>query len=482
MSKAGTSVGIPDLRRMPAAELVKAEKAVKECVACTEAKAHRKALGHHGLDKGTRPGEVIHMDNFYSITRDPATDKKVIEHCLLAVDAYSEWRWADPKKSLADLPQAAIDIIQHSHTLNGRYPRLIITDLGSEFTNKVLKTFERGHGIQFQPSPARAKELNGLAEKNVDTTKNHTRAMMLAAANMPPEFAWVHAVQHFVYVWNRTHVGQHTGVTPYQSMTGREASVLNVGEFGCDVFVHQHRSQRDTTFGPKSLPGIYLGHSGRQNCPIVRMLHSSKLVLSKDVHFREGQFMHLRAMLKGRAEDVQPLDLHAEALVEPPSLQLPESESDAYETDDEFDLNSPLAAQRVRFADEKKYPEPDDPQAAPRYALRSIIDARVQDGIKQYRCKWTGFPTSSWEPAEIISEDAPDAVKAYERFIEQREQARATRAVTRSVSRADDLEQPVAAGAAFPPGPGSAPLNASADDENLESEPRVAATYAARCL
>jgi hypothetical protein len=73
MCKAGKTVGIGDIRGIPTSELEKAEKAVKECAACCEAKAHRKALGHRGLDKGAEAGAVLHMDTISVVVRDPAT-------------------------------------------------------------------------------------------------------------------------------------------------------------------------------------------------------------------------------------------------------------------------------------------------------------------------------------------------------------------------------------------------------------------------
>ena len=458
MSKSGTSVGMPDLSQMSKAERDKAREEIHDCPACITAKAHRKPLGQHGLDKGQRAGDVLHMDNFYITSRDPATGLKRTEYCLLAVDAYTEWRWLDARTRKSNLAQAAIDIIQHCHTMAGRYPRLVISDLGSEFDNHLLEAFARKCGFRVQPSPARAKELNGLAEKNGDTAKKHVLAMMLGA-KMEPEFGWLHAIQHFVYVWNRSHVGQHTQTTPYQAMTGREASVLNIGEFGCDVFVHQHRSQRDVTFSPKSQPGIYLGHDGRMNCPRVRMLHSGKVILSKDVHFREGQFSHLRATMKGREADVPLLEIRAE------------DESPIMESSNDWS--------EQKYPEEKKYPEPSDPEveddsndADDQYKLKGITDSRVEDGTKQYKCKWVGYSTQTWEPADSIKTDAPEAVEAYENFVANREQARTTRSRSAAASRVSAAAAALASGS-------------DADDEdNSDSSSAIesAAAYAARCL
>src|SRR6185312_11047382 len=208
-------------------------------------------------------------------------------------DAYTELRWITKTESLQDLQSEVVNVLRKSKNVTGRYPRLLVSDLGTEFVNKVVSTFCRDKGIQHQPSPARAKELNGVAEKSVDTVKNHVRTMLLASG-VPEQLGWSRAAAHHVYLWNRTHISKNTRMTPYKANLHREPSILNVGEFGCDAFVHQDRTQRDTTFSPKAEPGIYLGHDWDQNCSVVRMLHTGKIIRVKDVIFREGSFQHMR--------------------------------------------------------------------------------------------------------------------------------------------------------------------------------------------
>ena len=132
---------------------------------------------------------------------------------------------------------------------------------------------------------------------------------MLLASGMPEQMWWSRAAAHHVYLWNRTHIGAATGVTPYEATLGREPSIINVGVFGCDAFVHQDRTQRDTTFSPKAEPGIYLGHDAQQNCPVVYMLRTSKTLRVKDVLFKEGHFKHRKAVVGDRADQVPSLDL-----------------------------------------------------------------------------------------------------------------------------------------------------------------------------
>ena len=394
MCRTGATAGIGDIRSMSAAEMQKAEKLVKECNACAEGKQHRNKLGHRGLDHGSKPGEVLHMDTFYVTLRDPRTSQRYRQYCLLATDGFTEMRWMAQTATLYDLQAEAIEVMLSSRTLSGRSPRLVITDLGSEFENNKVAAYCRGHGIHLQPTPARAKELNGVAEKSVDTVKNHVRAMLLAS-KVPDQIGWARATAHHVYLWNRTHIGRNTGMTPREAVTGQEPSILHVGVFGCDAFVHQDRTQRDTTFSPKAEPGIYLGHDSRQNCPVVRMLHTGKTVRVKDVLFREGSFRHMQAELKGSADQVESLDLSKttefDAMTDADGeherkddqTQLAPDESNQTDTD-----HHPLDHEEKHFEPE---PLDTDDSGKRRYRVKSITDKRTTaDGQVEYRVKWVG--------------------------------------------------------------------------------------------
>lgn len=506
MCKAGQTVGVGDLRDVSAAEIDKAERAVKACVHCAEAKAHRKPLGHEGVDKGAEAGSVLHMDTTPIIVVDPITGAKRTMPLLSVKDSFTEWWWAAFAVNMRAIQQEVIDVVEHSHTLTGRYPRLVIADLGTEFNNGVVRDFFRRHGIQYQPSPARAKELNGLSEKGVDTLKNHARAMIYGARIDPnvSDMYSAPAFLHFVYVWNRTHIGRRTGVAPYQAMTGREASVLNIGEFGCDAYVHQHRDMRHSTLSRKSEPCIYLGHDGRQNCPRVLLLRSGKIVLSKDVTFREGSFLHARAHAEGRGHEFEAID---------PNTAISERPDGAATVDGEHDLNqsqvSAADASESASNDAEELLSPTGAKIsnadAKRYTLDAISDTRVEGGVKQYRCKWVGYRAKTWEPADTIAEDAPDVVREYEEQMIQRAAARAAGPATRRWHVTQAVAAASSSAAAADKAQVSAPTTSSpavsttehaanssanhlsrssngADDSDDESEARMAAAYAARCL
>lgn len=465
MCKAGTTVGVGDISAMPASELEKAESRIKACTACTQGKQRKKAVGHEGLERGTEKGEVLHMDTFYVTRRDRHTGDKVREYGLLAVDSFTEVHWFTPSLRYRDVQDEAVTILRESHTLNGRHPRLVVSDLGKEFDNAVVRDYCSKHGIKYQPTPRGAKELNGLSEKHVGTVKDHTRTMLLASG-VPNHIGWMRAATHHVYLWNRTHLCKATGLTPYETATGRKPSLLNVGVFGCDAFVHQDRDQRDDTFSPKAEPGVYLGHDWAQNCPVVRMVHSGKIVRAKDVVFRDGSFEHIRAEKEGRAEKIK-------------SLSLDDVTGDTSELEPDGESDDAKSAESVADSEPDSNSEDESVAAdSTKYTVKAITSHRTSaDGSMEYQVKWVGYRATTWEPARIIQEDAPRVAQAYEQFLESRSKARVTRSqASRSAVTVTAAAQPEPASASAVAAAGSsAPSSGSSGEEKEEISDVVAA-------
>jgi hypothetical protein len=452
MCRKGATIGMGAIDDMPARELERAEELIQNCTACTLGKAHRSPLGHSGLDKGRAAGEVLHMDTFYVSMRDPQTGKKTYRYCLQAIDPYPEYKIVATASSREELTEIAIDIIKHVRTLTGRTPKRLYTDGGSEFVNHRIDSWCRHAGVDQRHSPARTPQLNGIAERGVRTTKEAARTM-LAASKTPEELGWDKAIRHHVYLWNRTHLGHHTGVTPVEAMTGKTPSILSVGEFGCDAFVHQDNTQRDTTFSPKAMPGVYLGHDARQNCAVVRMLATGKTVRSKDVDLREGSFKHMRALRHGREHEVQPVEYDSDILLagDHQSLREPAPLPAVNEAMEE-------SKEKIEAALEASDSHEDENDADMEYEVEAITGERHHRDHFQYRVQWKGYPEQTWEPALKMKDTA--ALDAWEERTAN-EKPKTTRSL-RSNSTAQKQDQ-----------------HMTSDDEDDEKTPVAAASEAA---
>ena len=430
-------VGRIDLSRE---QLDRAKKMIMDCTACTQGKGSRTPTGDRGLDRGRAPGEVLHMDTFFTVLRNKE-GKKYNEYCLVAVEPHTEFRWTVTTERKDLLTPQAEAIVRHAQTMTGKRVKRVQSDGGGEFIDGQFKRFCSTNGTEWKCSPPHTPKMNGIAEANVRTTKDAARTLLIHA-NLDDTY-WRRAVQHHTFLWNRTRVGRNTGITPMEAMKDQKPSCLHIGVFGCDVFVHRLKSQRDTTFSPKMEPGVYLGHDSVYNCAVVLMLKDGKQIRSRDVEFREGKFEHARALRRGYTQRIiqqryQPemdeMDLldgeeETNSTVSRPTItKMPtvteEELEKKYDNEHYPPMNDKSDAVDATDDDGDELDQPsnktddavlesDDDSNDQMYEVEDIVGKRELNGETQYRVKWTGYQQPTWEPSKNLHA-AKESVNKYE--------------------------------------------------------------------
>ena len=115
-----------------------------------------------------------------------------------------------------------------------------------------------------------------------------------------------------------------------------------------------------------------------------------------------------------------------------------------------------------------------------RYRVKSITDKRTTTGGQmEYRVKWVGHSAATWEPADAIEEDAPEAVKDYSTFVERMSEARVTRSRAHAQAKPAATPMPTAAAAVGATDRDSAAGQSKSDSTSLTEAARLAA---AQCL
>ena len=392
--KAGKSRGLDKLV-LSDKVIAAARELVLACKACREGKGTRTAFSHDGLDKGAAPFEVLHMDTF-----EARKDDGTPVYGLVMVDAFSETRWVTRATSKDLVATQVLSILECVQTQTAVKVKRLRSDGGSEFINKTLKTWCSHNGTEVHPSPPRTQQLNGVAERAVRSVKDGGRTMLMHCG-LPGDAWWFRAMEHFVFVWNRTAVATATGVTPYEAMYKRMPSVKNLHVFGCDMYVFVPKEKR-ATFDPKVDAGIYLGHDDEMNCPMVKLLRTGKIVRSRDVSACDTNFTHAHAIAAGD-----------------------DAVLNAVEQANPSDQDS-LAQDIGKTTEETS--EPDDGAMAPEkeYKISRIVGrestmvgrgANRRETRVRYKVRWDGYDESgdTWEPAEqLIADGVKDIIDEYE--------------------------------------------------------------------
>ena len=178
--------------------------------------------------------------------------------------------------------------------------------------------------------------------------------------------------------------------------------------FGCDALMHVPKGQR-STWQPKMEPGIYLGHDWVQNCSLIFLLRTRRVIPSRDVVTSEGSFKHAAALRAGPEEMRRMIQEAAEGSALPEEQQRSETDSEE-ESDDEDAQSEPM--EQSQDGEEEEVSE-----AQQRYEVERLTGKRWINGRVHYRVKWAGYPSedATWEPATELRRSAARMVREFER-------------------------------------------------------------------
>ncbi|GKG10264.1 putative ribonuclease H-like domain-containing protein, partial [Tanacetum coccineum] len=119
------------------------------------------------------------------------------KYCLVVTDDYnySRFTWVFFLTTEDETSEILKNFIKEIENLVDKKVKIIRSDNGTEFKNKVMDDFCREKGIRREYSVARTPQQNGIAER-----KNRTLARtMLADSKLPTTF-WAEAVSTACYV------------------------------------------------------------------------------------------------------------------------------------------------------------------------------------------------------------------------------------------------------------------------------------------
>ncbi|GJS55474.1 putative ribonuclease H-like domain-containing protein [Tanacetum coccineum] len=242
------------------------------CVACQKGKQH-KASCKAKIDRYvTHPLHTLHMDLF------GPTSVRSINHasyCLVITDDCSRFCWVfflAKKDETSDILKTFIRQIENQ--LNQKV-KIIRSDNGTEFKNRVMLEFCGEKGIKQEFSNARTPQQNGVAER-MNRTLIEAARTMLADSHLPTTF-WAEAVNTACYTFNRVRVTKPQNKTPYELLFGHKPILSYIRPFGCHVTILNTLSPLGK-FDGKSDEGFLVGYS----------VNSSKEVIDIDVQTEEA--------------------------------------------------------------------------------------------------------------------------------------------------------------------------------------------------
>ncbi|GJT34098.1 putative ribonuclease H-like domain-containing protein [Tanacetum coccineum] len=203
----------------------------------------------------TKPLFMLHMDLFGPTFVSSLMHKK---YCLVVTDDYSRFTWVFFLTTKDETSEILKRFIKEIENLVDKKVKIIRSDNGTEFKNKVMDDFCREKGIKREYSIARTPQQNSVAERRNRILIKAARTM-LVDSKLPTTF-WAEAVSTACYVQNRVLVVKPHNKTPYELFRGFKPALSFMRPFGCHVTILNTLDSLGK-FDGKSAEGFFVRYS-----------------------------------------------------------------------------------------------------------------------------------------------------------------------------------------------------------------------------
>ncbi|GJS21696.1 putative ribonuclease H-like domain-containing protein [Tanacetum coccineum] len=258
------------------------------CVACLKGKQHRSSCKTKVLNPITKPLFILHMDLFGPTFVSSLMHKK---YCLVVTDDCSRFTWVFFLTTKDETSEILKNFIKEIEILVDKQVKIIRSDNGTEFKNKVMDDFRKEKGIKREYSIAKNPQQNGMAERRNRTLIEAARTM-LADSKLPTTF-WAEAVSTACYVHNRVLVVKPHNKTPYELFRGFKPALSFMRPFGCHVTIFNTLDNLGK-FDGKSDEGFFVGYFLSSKAFRVYITRTRKV--KENLHIR---FLENKPMIEG---------------------------------------------------------------------------------------------------------------------------------------------------------------------------------------
>ncbi|GJR70302.1 putative ribonuclease H-like domain-containing protein [Tanacetum coccineum] len=210
------------------------------------------------------------------------------KYCLVVTDDYSRFSWVFFLRSKDETSEILKNFIKEVENLVDKKVKIIRSDNGTEFKNKVMDDFCREKGIKREYSVARTPQQNGVAERKNRTLIEAARTM-LADSKLPTTF-WAEAVSTACYVQNRVLIVKPHNKTPYELFRGIKPAIGFMKPFGCHVTI-LNTLDKLGKFDGKSDEGFFVGYSLSSKAFRVYNIRTRKVQENLHIGFLENKPM-----------------------------------------------------------------------------------------------------------------------------------------------------------------------------------------------
>jgi hypothetical protein len=204
------------------------------CDSCEYAKTTRKHINkERQAPKAKNFGDEIHSDVWGP---SPILSLGNRSYYVTFTDDATRWTRLYPLRTKDEAYDAYVSFSAWAKTQYGVVIKRFRSDRGGEFTSNQFTKYLQEQGTERRLTTHDTPEHNGVAEALNRRLLERVRAMLHAA--QLPKNLWAEAIQHAVWLKNRTSTKALGNSTPYEQLTGNKPNLANIPEWGQHTWVH----------------------------------------------------------------------------------------------------------------------------------------------------------------------------------------------------------------------------------------------------
>jgi len=250
-----------------------------KCAGCLVGKQQRKGSRMPMLT-ATKRLERVHCDLSGRIEQKGGLDN--VEYFVVFIDEFLRFTWLYPLKTKDESRGAFVAFKAYAECQYGLNLQVLYTDGEDSFQEVGFIGWLQSIGVILEMTPPSCPDMNGLAERTIQTIIRMT-TMMLYTARIPG-IVWPDAAQTATYLRNR-YLNASTGKTPYELWHDQKPSLGHLRIFGCRYYTYVQEKLRDRKLGARTVEAVFFGYYDADNIFAVFDVNAKKVLKRQDVAF-----------------------------------------------------------------------------------------------------------------------------------------------------------------------------------------------------
>ncbi len=347
-----------------------------------------------------RPWQSIGMD-----VLGPLPLSSGYTHALVVVDRFSSSVRIAPLTTNFTARDVCDALLKKVYCYYGM-PMEIISDRGSQFVSNFSTALHEAFDVQLLPSTAFHQQTNGSAERTIKTV-----TQMLRSYVNNKQTDWVDQLWRTEYAINNAPTEAYK-TTPIEICQGQIVKTIeNYSPTQSDA-VNDHLEKLNL--------GFQIFHDALTTYRYRQADYSQKK-RNPDLSFKVGDLVmyERRTWTKDLSHK-----LHSVWRGPYRILAIDQFDNCTLDIPKRFNRHPVFAHDKLKLyhdnPEHKRDPIPAEPEQE-QYVIDRIVDHRMKkSGSKEYKVQWKGYDEDedTWEPAEVIEQDAPGAVQDYRKVLE----------------------------------------------------------------